>query len=256
MPTTPAVQLDRVTLSYTPGMPAVTDVTVELRAGQGLALIGPNGAGKSTLLRGMLGLVPVTAGTLRVLGEEPTSARHRIGYMPQTDRIDPDFPVTVRQVVMMGRNRRIGWLRWPGREDREAVAEALRIVGLDDRARARFGELSGGQRQRAILARAIACRPELLLLDEPFNGLDAESRASLIDLVNDLKASGIAVVMSTHDISLAQQAADLVLLVNREQVAFGPTTDTLKLDLLARAHPGVGIEIDEHTLHVPGHEGH
>lgn len=234
----------------------VDDVDCTVASGAVTALIGPNGAGKSTLLRGILGLVPVTHGTLRVLGEEPAAARERIGYMPQTDRIDPEFPVTVRQVVTMGRYRRIGWLRWPGRADREAVTEALQKVGMERRARMRFGELSGGQRQRTILARAIASRPDLLLLDEPFNGLDADSRTRLVRLVNDLKAEGIAVVMSTHDISLAREAADLVMLVNREQIAFGPTAQTLRLDLIERAHPGAGVHIDDHVLHLPDHEGH
>ncbi len=256
MSSTPAVEFDGVTLSYTAAVAAVSGVTGVLERGQGLALIGPNGAGKSTILRGILGLVPATAGEIRVLGTDPVSARPRIGYMPQTDRIDPDFPVTVRQVVMMGRYRRIGWFRWPTKADHAAVTAALRTVGLEGHGRRRFGELSGGQRQRAILARALACGPELLLLDEPFNGLDADSRAALIALLNELKAGGISVVMSTHDITLAQQAAECVMLVNREQIACGPTAETLKLDLIARTHPGVGVEVDDHVLHVPDHEGH
>jgi zinc/manganese transport system ATP-binding protein len=251
-----ALAFDDVTLAYNSAAPAVTGVTVDVEPGQAVALIGPNGAGKSTILRGILGLVPVTAGTLRVLGTDAAAARLRTGYMPQTDSIDPDFPVSVRQVVTMGLYRRIGWLRWPSRADRDAVDKALDLVGLSAHAHTRFGRLSGGQRQRAIFARAIVSNPSLLLLDEPFNGLDTDSRAGLIATVNRLKADGVTIVMSTHDISLAQQSADLVLLVNHRQVACGPVKDTLTLDLIARTHPMTAVEVDEHSLHVPDHESH
>ncbi|MDI2099067.1 metal ABC transporter ATP-binding protein [Ruicaihuangia caeni] len=256
MPQPPAVVLDHAAFAYRAAEPAATGVSAVLPQGEALALIGPNGAGKSTVLRGLLGLVPLTAGRLEVLGGDAATARPHVGYMPQTDTIDPDFPVTVRQVVTMGLYRRIGWGRWPGAADRSAVSEALVRVGLSSHDRRPFGLLSGGQKQRAIIARAIVSKPRLLLLDEPFNGLDAESRTGLIALVNTLKAEGMAVVMSTHDISLAQQTADSVLLINREQVAWGPTDETLKLELIEAAHPDTTIEVDEHSLHLPTHEGH
>ena len=189
-----------------------------------------------------------------MLGTDAAAARLRIGYMPQSDTIDPEFPVTARQVVTMGLYRRIGWVRWPSRADRQAVDRALDRVGLAAEARTRFGELSGGQRQRAIFARAIVSRPELLLLDEPFNGLDSESRERLIQTVNEVKDDGMAVVMSTHDIALAQHASDLVLLINKQQVACGPTAATLTLELIERAHPAAAVEVDEHSLLVPDHE--
>ncbi|MET1044513.1 MAG: ABC transporter ATP-binding protein [Microbacteriaceae bacterium] len=252
----PALFLDDLSLSYTPGVTAVSGVTVTVQPGEAVALIGPNGAGKSTILRGILGLVPASHGTLRVLGTDAAQARAHTGYVPQSDSIDADFPVSVRQVVTMGLYRAIGPLRWPGRHHREAVDRALDLVGLSEHANKRFGELSGGQRQRAVFARAVVARPQLMLLDEPFNGLDAESREGLIATVNRLKAEGVAFAMSTHDITLAQQAAEIVLMINHQQIACGRTDETLTLEAIARTHPLANIEADTHSVTIPGHEGH
>jgi manganese/iron transport system ATP-binding protein len=201
---------------------ALEGVTLELAPGEAVALIGPNGAGKSTLLKGVLGQVPLVAGTIEV-GGQASRQRYasRIGYMPQHDDLDPQFPVTLEQVVMMGRYRSIGWFRLPGAADRAAVASALAAVGLTDRAKRRFGDLSGGQQQRGILARSIVSDPSLLLLDEPFNGLDQENRASLVSTLAALKAEGVAVLVSTHDLDLAQQVCDRVLLLEHGRVAVG-----------------------------------
>ena len=189
------------------GTPVLTDIDLELRAGQRLAVLGANGSGKSTLIRSMLGLVPVLAGTATVLGTDPAAARGRTGYVPQTDTLDADFPVSVRQVVMMGRYRRIGWWRPARTADRAAVAEALDRVGLAGRAGHRFGTLSGGQRQRVLLARAIVAEPGLLLLDEAFNGVDAESQEAIVRVLREL---GTTLVFSTHDRTLAHDLADTV----------------------------------------------
>ena len=235
--------------------PALSDINFEVPAGAAVAMIGPNGSGKSTLLKGILGLIVRSQGTVEVLGVSPAPAG-AIGYVPQTDEIDPQFPITLEHVVMMGRYRSLGWLRWPGKRDREAVADALEAVGLGHRAKTRFGELSGGQQQRGLLARAIASGPRLLLLDEPFNGLDQQNRDALIETVRRLKHDGVAVLVSTHDIELARAVCDSVLLLNGEQVAFGPLQEVLTLDNVQRAFRNVGIEMDEHTVVVPGHDGH
>lgn len=234
--------------------PALEGISFEVSPGEAVALIGPNGSGKSTLLKGILGLVTRVSGTLLVLGESPAPAG-MVGYVPQADRIDPQFPVTLEQVVMMGRYRRLGWLRLPGKRDRLAVARALDAVGLAHRARNRFGELSGGQQQRGLLARAIASGPRLMLLDEPFNGLDQKNRNALIGTIERLKADGVAVVISTHDLELARAVCESVLLLNGTQVAFGPRADVLNLGNVKRAFREVGVEMDEHTVVVPGHEG-
>ncbi len=199
------------------GTPVLTEVELTLAGGQRLALVGPNGAGKSTLIKSILGLVPVLGGTATVLGGTPAAARHLTGYVPQTDSLDADFPVTAAQVVMMGRYRRIGWWRPTPAADPPAVREARAPVGLAARARTHFGILSGGQRQRVLLARAIAAEPRLLLLDEPFNGVDAVSQEAILSVLHELSAAGTALVVSTHDLTVARELADLVCLLNGRQ---------------------------------------
>jgi manganese/iron transport system ATP-binding protein len=234
---------------------ALSDIRFDVRAGEAVALIGPNGSGKSTLLKGVLGLIQRSAGAVEVLGEPPAPAG-AIGYVPQADELDPHFPVTLEQVVMMGRYRSIGWLRLPGRRDKAAVHEALRAVGLAHRGKTRFGDLSGGQQQRGLLARALAAGPRLLLLDEPFNGLDQKNRDALIHTLNQLKSDGVAILVSTHDLELARAVCDSVLLLNGGQVAFGPREEVLTLSNVQRAFSEVGVEMDEHTVVIPGHTGH
>src|SRR5215213_6157079 len=175
----PVLVLRRATVAYE-REPVVEGVDGDVAAGQSVALIGPNGAGKSTLIRAVLGLVPLTSGTIEVLGRPPSAARRQVAYVPQADTLDPEFPVSALQVVLMGRYPRVGWLRRPGTADRQAAQQALAEVGLAERAASRFGTLSGGQRQRVLLARAIAQEPRLLLLDEPFNGVDALSQDLLL----------------------------------------------------------------------------
>ncbi|MFK4729606.1 metal ABC transporter ATP-binding protein [Agromyces mediolanus] len=238
-----------------PGGSGVSGLDFAIAPGEAVALVGPNGAGKSTLLKGLLGLVPRTAGRVRIGGSEH-AANGMIGFLPQTAELDPEFPITLEQVVMQGRYRKLGLLRWPGRADRAAVRRALEAVGLGALAKRRFGELSGGQRQRGLLARALASEPVLLLLDEPFNGLDQPNRDALIDTLRRLKAERVAVLVSTHDLELARQVCDAVLFVNREQLAFGPVDEVLTLDNVQECFEGVEVEVDEHTLVVPGHEGH
>lgn len=235
--------------------PALTDIDFQVLSGQAVALIGPNGSGKSTLLKGILGLIPRVSGRVEVLGESPAPAGS-VGYVPQTDQLDPQFPITLAQVVMMGRYRALGWVRLPGRKDKKAVADALEAVGLMDRAKTRFGELSGGQQQRGLLARAIASGPRLLLLDEPFNGLDQQNRDALIETVRRLKSDGVAVLVSTHDLELARAVCECVLLLNGSQVAFGPREEVLTLANVQAAFHDVGVEMDEHTVVLPGHGGH
>jgi manganese/iron transport system ATP-binding protein len=230
------------------GTPVLTHVDLDLLPGQRLALVGPNGAGKSTLIKSVLGLVPVLAGSARVLGDDPAAARGRAGYVPQIDTLDADFPVSVRQVVMMGRYRRIGWWRPARAADRAVVAQALDRVGLADRAGHRFGALSGGQRQRVLLARAIAAEPRLLLLDEPFNGVDAVSQEAIVRVLRELTASGTALVLSTHDFGVARSLADLVCLLNGRQWAVGPPAETLTAGLLRRAYGVHAVDLADGAM--------
>jgi len=238
----PALMLEHASIAYG-RVPVVDDVHGQVFPGSAVALIGPNGAGKSTLIKAILGLVPIVAGQITVLGTSPAQARRHVGYVPQADTLDPEFPVTVQQVVLMGRYRTVGWGRRPGRDDRRIAAEALAAVGLTDRARERFGKLSGGQRQRVLLARAIAQQPRLLLLDEPFSGVDAVSQDSLLEALASMRSGGAAVVVSTHDLALAHLACDEVCLINKHQFGFGPTEETLIPELLRATYGGQALEL-------------
>jgi manganese/iron transport system ATP-binding protein len=238
----PALRLDEVGVAYGTAS-ALENIDGTVAPGEAVALIGPNGAGKSTLIKAILGLVPLSSGRVTVLGRAPAAARRDVAYVPQADTLDPEFPISVGQVVLMGRYRRIGWLRRPAAADRQAAGNALEQVGLADRARHRFGTLSGGQRQRVLLARAIAAEPHLLLLDEPFNGVDAVSEQALLDAIAALKKEGAAVVLATHDLALAHLACEEVCLINRRQYGFGPTQATLTPDRLRATYGGHALEL-------------
>jgi manganese/iron transport system ATP-binding protein len=234
-PPHPALVLDGVSAAYRRD-PVLHGVTGSVAPGGALALIGPNGSGKTTLIRSILGLVPVVAGSIEVLGTTPVRARGCVAYVPQADVLDSQFPVDALGVVLMGRYRSIGWLRRPGRDDRERAMAALAEVGLADRAGERFGMLSGGQRQRVLLARAVAQEARLLLLDEPFNGVDTTTTDLVLDVLERLRADGVAVVLSTHDLSVAHLACGDACLLNGRQIAFGPIDEALTAELLRETY--------------------
>jgi manganese/iron transport system ATP-binding protein len=238
----PVLELRHVAVAYD-RVPVVEDVDGSVRAGQSVALIGPNGAGKSTLIKAVLGLVPVVRGSVRVLGRPPQAARREVAYVPQADTLDAEFPVSAFQAVLMGRYPRVGYVRRPGAADRQAARRALEAVGLAEQGSARFGVLSGGQRQRVLLARAIAQEPRLLLLDEPFNGVDALSQELLLAALARLRAGGAAVVMATHDLGLAHLACDEVCLLNHHQIGFGPIGTTLTPDRLRATYGGQALQL-------------
>src|SRR5919198_68135 len=238
----PALAIEHAVVAYG-RVPVLEGVHGQVRPGEAVALIGPNGAGKSTLIKAVLGLVPVVQGSITVLGRAPRAARREVAYVPQADTLDPEFPVSALQVVLMGRSPRVGWVRRPGRADRAAARDALDAVGLAGQAGARFGTLSGGQRQRVLLARAIAQQPRLLLLDEPTNGVDAVSQDALLSALDGLRAAGAAVVVSTHDLALAHLACDEVCLLNHHQFGFGPVDRTLTPELLRATYGGRALEL-------------
>ncbi|TXC99812.1 metal ABC transporter ATP-binding protein [Streptomyces sp. ISID311] len=243
----PAILFDHACLSYGSKV-VLDDVHGSVPRGRALALVGPNGAGKSTLIKSALGLVTVASGSVTVCGRRPAAARTHTAYVPQADTLDPEFPVTVGQVVLMGRYRAVGWLRRPRRHDRIIAAEALDLVGLADRARDRFGTLSGGQRQRVLLARAIAQRAAVLLLDEPFNGVDAVSRDALLGALRQLKASGTAVLVSTHDLAIAHAVCEQICLLNGRSFGFGPLESTLTARNLRACYGAQVLEVDGSTV--------
>ncbi|MBC9954184.1 ABC transporter ATP-binding protein [Leucobacter sp. cx-42] len=252
---TAAISLDRAAFGYA-GRARVHDLTLDVPEGAAVALIGPNGSGKSTLLRGLLGLSDLTGGTVHVLGKLPAAARRDIGVLPQSDARDTSLPLTLRQVVAMGLYRQAGAFGRIGRAGREAIDTSIAHVGLADHAGRLFGELSGGQQQRGILARALVSQPRLLLLDEPFNGLDRENRDVLLELVRAQREEGRTVIVSTHDLEIAREACTHVLLLASGHVpgepghpaAFGPLDEALTLDAVKHAFHEVTVEIDEHTV--------
>lgn len=250
-----AVSLRDAAFGYA-GRPRVSRLSLEIIAGSAVALIGPNGSGKSTLLRGILGLAELTAGAITVLGTTPARARRLVGTMPQTDTRNTELPLTLRQVVTMGLYRELGPLRPLGRHGRGRVDHALERVGLGALGHRLFGELSGGQQQRGILARALVAAPQLLLLDEPFNGLDRENRDALLELVRELRQEGRTIVVSTHDLEIAQRACTHVLLLASghrpgqpgHPASFGPVDQALTLEAVEHAFQDTTVELDHHTV--------
>ena len=200
--------------------PALSGLTLDVDEGQALALVGPNGGGKTTLMRGIVGGCSLLSGSVRV-------AASRIGLVPQSADLDLTFPVSASEVVTMGLIAEAGWRR---------VGEALERVNLSDRASHRFGTLSGGQRQRVLVARALVARPELVMMDEPFNGLDAPSRDIITGLIASLTGDGVGVVVSTHDLSLARDVCSRACVLASRLVALGPVDEALAPSVLARAY--------------------
>jgi manganese/iron transport system ATP-binding protein len=231
------------------GRQVLHDVDLAVSTGEQVGLIGPNGAGKTTLLRALLGLVPTTRGTIAIDGRSPRQARGSIGYVPQRHEFVWDYPVDVRTAAMTGRTHRIGWLRRPSATDRAAVDEALERVDLTDLQRRPIGELSGGQRQRVLVARALALRPSLLLLDEPFTGLDVPTQEILTRLFRTLTSEGTAILMTTHDLPAAADTCSRLCLLNETVVADGPPEELRDPAVWLRAF---GVARSEQLLHTLG----
>jgi ABC-type Mn2+/Zn2+ transport system ATPase subunit len=233
----PVLHVESVTVAYN-GRIALRDATFSAYTGERIAVVGPNGAGKTTLFKAIVGLLPLESGTVEVLGCNPHRERVFVGYVPQREEVDLSFPVTVADVVMMGRIGHIGWLRRPSRRDRESVRRALDQVGLADLADRPLGELSGGQVQRTFIARALAQEAPLLLMDEPFTGVDAASEEAILRLLDRLRENGVTVLLATHDLRMAAERFDRVLLLNGEVVAYGPPDEVLCPDALQRMYGG------------------
>lgn len=214
---------------------ALQDITFSIAAGSLAAVIGPNGGGKSTLLKSIVGLVKPHRGRVLVNGRPSPRMRRQIGFVPQLEQVDWNFPVSVWDVVMMGLTPQRGLFRTHSRQNRDAAAQALDIVNLPHLRRRSIGELSGGQRRRVLLARAIAARPSVLLLDEPMNGLDPNAQHGFLDIIDQLRSDGATVIMSTHDLTCVSARASDVALLNRSLIAYGPPEEVLLESVIAEA---------------------
>ncbi|SDF14252.1 manganese/zinc/iron transport system ATP-binding protein [Fontibacillus panacisegetis] len=231
------LEVERLTVAYQK-KPVLRSVSFGIPSGKLIGVLGPNGAGKSTLLKAVLGLIPKVEGNVSIYGRPYQEQRKIVGYVPQRESVDWDFPTNALDVVMMGRYGHLGWFRRPGSKEREIAMECLTKVGMADYAGRQISQLSGGQQQRVFLARALAQNAQLYFMDEPFAGVDATTEKAIISLLHDLKEQGKTVLVVHHDLSTVKEYFDHVLLLNGELVAAGPTEDTFTSDNLQKTYGG------------------
>jgi len=250
---TPAIEIDNLGVTYPNGHTALENVCFKTGTGRICGLVGANGAGKSTLFKSIMGFVAPTTGSIRIEGGDVKSAlkRNIVAYVPQTEDVDWHFPVLVEDVVMMGRYGRMGFMRRPRATDHAAVTEALGRVDMLSYRRRQIGELSGGQRKRVFVARALAQGGRIILLDEPFTGVDIKTEAALTELFTGLAAEGRLIIVSTHNLGSIPRFCDDVALINRTVIAYGAVEDTFTEQNLARTFGGMlrHLELGGHALH-------
>jgi manganese/zinc/iron transport system ATP- binding protein len=232
-----AVSMRDLTVAYR-DTPVLWDIDLDVPAGTLTAIIGPNGAGKSTLIKAAMGLVPVAAGSVSIFGRPYAEQRNLVGYVPQRGSVDWDFPTNALDVVMMGTYGRLGWIRRPGKAQREIAMRSLEQLGMADYANRQISQLSGGQQQRVFLARALAQDAELYFMDEPFVGVDATTEGAIVELLRELRARGKTVVVVHHDLESAPDYFDWLVLLNVRLIASGPFRETFTAENLAKTYGG------------------
>jgi manganese/zinc/iron transport system ATP- binding protein len=232
-----AVRVTDLTVAYRE-KPVLWDVDLDVPEGVLMAIVGPNGAGKSTLIKTILGLVPAAAGRVRIYGKGYEEQRRLVGYVPQRGSVDWDFPTNALDVVMMGLYGRLGWVRRPGRAERELALEGLEKVGMADFADRQISQLSGGQQQRVFLARALVQDAQIYFMDEPLAGVDATTERAIIALLRDLRAAGKTVIVVHHDLQTLEEYFDWVMLLNVRRIASGPVNQAFTEENLRRAYGG------------------
>jgi manganese/iron transport system ATP-binding protein len=259
---TPVVKFNGVSYQYDNRL-ALDDVSFELLPGERVAVVGPNGAGKSTLFKLVAGVISPSAGRIDVYGHEPDE-HICIAYVPQRSQVDWNFPVNVAEVVMMGRVSKVGLFHFPSKKDWKLVKEALKAVKLENLANRQINELSGGQQQRVFLARALAQEAELILLDEPFTGLDMTTQEDLFNILDDLKEHNVTVMVALHDLKLAGERFDRVMLLNHKLLGIGKPERIFQPQLLSNAYgehlrlvqTGDGVMVLEDTCCEEGAHEH
>jgi len=232
-----AIEVESLTVSYGP-VPALLDVSLAIPAGELAGVIGPNGSGKSTLIKAILGFVRPDFGTVRLFGEAAEKAKGRVAYVPQRGSVDWDFPVTVREVALMGRYGKAPWWKGLSAEDHRIADEALEMVRMSRYRDRQIGQLSGGQQQRVFMARAMTQGADVLLLDEPFAGVDAATERAILEVLEDTKASGRTLVVVHHDLATAGEYFDTLILLKQRLFAYGPPADVLHPELLSEVYEG------------------
>jgi manganese/iron transport system ATP-binding protein len=249
----PSVALDRLTVTYPNGVSAMRDASFDLGPGTICALVGPNGSGKSTIFKAIMGFIRSTSGEVRLCGMSVDQAlkQNIVAYVPQSEEVDWNFPVLVETVVMMGRYGHMNFLRRPSHTDRVKVAEALERVGLSAYRHHQIGELSGGQRKRVFVARALAQEGSIVLLDEPFTGVDVKTETAIVGVLREMRAEGKLMLVSTHNLGSVPDFCDEVVLVNRKVLAAGPTAEVFTQKNLERAFGGAlrDFELGGRALH-------
>jgi manganese/iron transport system ATP-binding protein len=246
-----------VTVRYAQGHTALRDTTFRLGGGTIAGLVGVNGSGKSTLFKTIMGFLAPQQGTVTLNGESMRAAQKKglVSYVPQADEVDWDYPVSVYDVVMMGRYGQMNFLRWIRAEDRTAVETALRRVDLWDYRERQIGELSGGQKKRVFLARALAQGGQLILLDEPFTGVDVTTEEAIIEVLRERRDEGALILVSTHNLGAVPEFCDQVVLINRTVLACGPTEEVFTLENLTQAFGGVLRDFHFEASTVQDHDG-
>ncbi len=218
--------------------PVLWGIDLEVPAGKLIGIVGPNGAGKSTLIKAIMGLMPVSSGWVKVFGRPFEKSLRRVGYVPQRESVDWDFPVNVMDVVLMGRYGRLGLIKRPSPADREIARECLDKVHMLPFANRQISNLSGGQQQRVFLARALAQESDLYFMDEPFAGVDAATEAAIVTLLHELRDRGKTLLVVHHDLPTAREYFDMLILLNMRLVAFGPTEKVFTHELLQKTYGG------------------
>lgn len=228
------LEVEHISIAYEEKT-ALDDVTFQVPHGARIAVVGPNGAGKSTLFKALVGLLPLRAGRILIHGLPLDNHKDCVAYVPQREEVDWRFPVTVYDVVMMGRFGTRNWFMRPNHADHEAVEQALGAMGIAEFKDASISDLSGGQQQRVFLARALAQNPHILLMDEPFTGVDVTTQEATLNLLDHLRAKEVTTIISTHDLNLAANRFDAVILLNKHLVAYGAPQEVFSRENLARA---------------------
>ena len=233
----PALEIHDLIVSYQK-KPVLYGVDLAVPEGSMVGVVGPNGAGKSTLIKTVMGLVSHAHGWVKVFGGDLKDSIKRVGYVPQRESVDWDFPVSVMDVVLMGCYGRSGLIKRPGRMEKEKAMEALEKVGLEAYSKRQISNLSGGQQQRVFLARALAQESDLYLMDEPFAGVDAATEVAIVELLGQIRDQGKTLIVVHHDLATAREYFDMILLLNMRVVGFGETNEVFNAELLQKTYGG------------------